>query len=1125
MSSIALSKLEARSAKLDPRHGPEALPRGAAAATVPAMSDAVASFIARWSRSAGAERANHQPFVIELCDLLGVPRPDPSVKDGDNAYVFEKPVILHDDAGGTSTGRIDCYRRGCFVLEAKQATPLGPGRRGTPAHQSHLLKARKQAEGYVRALDPASEPAVPFLIVLDVGGSFDLYADFTRTNRFWTAFPDAASNRIRLEDLADPARRALLAAIWNDPYALDPATRAQVVTRDAAERLAVIARELETAGHPPERVAGFLMRYFFCAFAEDVGLMRRRQFTEFLAGFRGKAAHLAPALEALWGDLDRGGFSQALRADVLRFNGGLFAESYALPVDEAQLSLLVATAELDWSPVEPAIFGTLLERALDPRERHRLGAHYTPRAYVDRLVSATMTEPLRARWRQVQDAIEGLLADDAAASVRTRALALVAELSGEPAGRGRSKGKDKAESAQLVAQRLIAAFHRHLAGVRVLDPACGSGNFLYVALEHLKRLEGEVLALEARLGAAGSRIAMGGLDIDPRSVLGLELNPRAARIAELVLWIGYLQWYRRSHGGSVAQWPDPVLHAYRNIDCRDAVVEASGGHATGETRWDGRSTRAHPVTGEQVPDERARLPVVAYDAARPAAWPACDYIVGNPPFIGNKRMRAALGDGYVEAVRRAWPAVPETADFVMYWWHHAAELVRTGRVRRFGLITTNSITQTFNRGVVQTQLDAGLTLAWAIPDHPWVDAAEGAAVRVAMTVGAAADERPSGPRSQEGRLLTVATEGDTVGDVPAITYAERRGVINADLTIGADVTRATGLAANAGLCGQGIKVVGDGFYVDSQLDPRPLNPKTGVPVVRVVTNARDVLSGQHGSPIIDFFGLERDEALRIHPTAFQQVMDRVKPLRDTNKRDSIRDLWWRFAWERPVIRAAIKGLGRYMVTLSVSKHRFFVFIPELAVWDGALFAIASNDAFHLGVLSSRVHLVWADAAGGTLEDRPTWTNGTCFDPFPFPACSPAQQAAIRALGEELDAHRKRQQAAHPGLTLTGMYNVLAKLRSGAALTAKEKAIHEQGLCSVLRDLHDRLDAAVAAAYGWPVDLPDDELLARLVALNAARAAEEAAGTVRWLRPDYQIPLLGARAAAPRRPRKAGPPSA
>jgi len=278
--------------------------------------------------------------------------------------------------------------------------------------------------------------------------------------------------------------------------------------------------------------------------------------------------------------------------------------------------------------------------------------------------------------------------------------------------------------------------------------------------------------------------------------------------------------------------------------------------------------------------------------------------------------------------------------------------------------------------------------------------------------------------------------------------------------------------------------------------------------VRTIINAKDILGGQAGRLIIDFFALSQEQAAELHASAFQRCIDFVKPLRVQNARKSIRELWWRFAWERPVIRGAIKSLGRYIVTLSTAKHRFFVFIPETAVWDGALFAIADNDASTLGVLSSRLHVVWALRTGGTLEDRPTWTNSTCFDPFPFPAATAAQQQSIRDLGEALDAHRKKQRAAHPGLTITGMYNVLEKLRTGEALTAKEKTVHDDGLVSVLKKIHDDLDAAVFAAYGWPATLTDDEILERLVALNHERAAEEKRGLVRWLRPEFQAKAGG-----------------
>jgi SAM-dependent methyltransferase len=258
------------------------------------------------------------------------------------------------------------------------------------------------------------------------------------------------------------------------------------------------------------------------------------------------------------------------------------------------------------------------------------------------------------------------------------------------------------------ARAQIDAFHHRLCQTRVLDPACGSGNFLYVALEHMKRLEGEVLDAQASFGGTQTQLETEGLTVDPHQFLGLEVNPRAAALAELVLWIGYLQWHFRTRGSGLP--PQPVLRDFRNIACRDALLDWDGidyaVDATGRpvARWDGRTFKPHPVTGEAVPDEAAQIPREIYRNPRRAAWPEADFIVGNPPFIGAAQMRAALGDGYVEALRATWSEVSESADFVMHWWHHAAQLVRAGRARRFGFITTNSLRQTFNRRVVEAAL-------------------------------------------------------------------------------------------------------------------------------------------------------------------------------------------------------------------------------------------------------------------------------------------------------------------------------------------------------------------------------------------------------------------------------------
>ena len=1054
-------------------------------------------FITRWSLASGSERANCQLFVTELCAALDLPQPDPARDDTrDNAYVFERRVTFAHGDGSQSAGYIDCYRRGTFVLEAKKIK-AGPATKG---FDDALMRARNQAEGYARAL-PASEGRPPFLLVVDVGHVLELYAEFTRSGATYTPFPDARSHRLKLADLRNPSTRERLRLLWQDPMALDPARASAKVTREVAAKLATLARDLEDAGNPAQAVAAFLTRCLFCMFAEDVELLPKAAdgqgaFVSLLQRWADEPTTLRHMLRALWADMDRGGFSAALAHPLLRFNGKLFkgsaADDFVLPLARRHIDGLLDAAHSNWREVEPAIFGTLLERALDTTERHALGAHYTPRAYVERLVLPTVVEPLRADWADAQAA----------------ALVLAKEadtLEGK-------KRSDKLAEARAEIRR----FHHRLCTTRVLDPACGSGNFLYVTLEHMKRLEGEVHNQLEALGETQARLGFEGETVTPQQLLGIEINERAAGLAELVLWIGYLQWHIRTFGN--ASVAEPVIHDYGNIQHRDAVLACDGQEpmrdAAGQLvqRWDGKTFKVHPVTGEKVPDETALVVQWRYLNPRAAEWPAADFIVGNPPFIGKLKMREALGDGYVEALRSVWTQTPDSADFVMYWWEHAAQQTRTAQSRRFGFITTNSITMTFNRRVVERHLSASppLNLCMAIPDHPWVDSASGAAVRIAMTVGSA--------EPVSSRLQRVIAERPGSNDEVIVTLDQAEGLINADLTIGADVASAKPLQAGVGLSHMGVIVVGAGFVVEP--DDTLLQTEPG-PIKRYM-NGRDLTQVSRGVSIIDFAGLTEEQVRARFPNCYQRVVDRVKPERAVSNDKYLRENWWLFRRTNRQLRSGLAGLKRYIGTTETAKHRVFSFIDGDVLPDQKIRVITVDDAALLGMLSSSVHVAWALAAGGTLEDRPVYNNTTCFEPFPFPSTdtglTPNLTTHICALAEQLDAHRKTQQAAHPDLTLTGMYNVLEKLRTGEALNAKEKLIHSQGLVSVLKSLHDDLDAAVLAAYGWS-DLQSaltehtkpearaaavKTLLERLVALNAQRAAEEAAGHVRWLRPDFQL---------------------
>jgi hypothetical protein len=470
----------------------------------------------------------------------------------------------------------------------------------------------------------------------------------------------------------------------------------------------------------------------------------------------------------------------------------------------------------------------------------------------------------------------------------------------------------------------------------------------------------------------------------------------------------------------------------------------------------------------------------------------------------------------------------------MYWWHQAALTVSAGAAERFGFITTNSLKQTFNRRVVQAALEnpaKPLSLVFAVADHPWVDGANGAAVRIAMTSAQAGEHT--------GRLLTVQNETPQDDGEVAVTLSESQGLLHADLRIGANVAAAKTLRANLNMSSPGVKLHGAGFIVTrDEAKQMGLGSVPGLEQhIREYRNGRDLTASPRDVMVIDLFGLSADDVRQRFPSVYQWVLERVKPERDA--KGSTKDgagyakLWWVHGKPRQEMRKQLHGLKRYIATVETAKHRTFQLLDATVLPDNRLICIATTDKAVLGVLSSLIHDFWALAIGGTLEDRPVYNKTTCFETFPFPAddtgLTPELRERIRALAEQLDAHRKQRQAAHPDLTLTGMYNVLEKLRHGEALSAKDKTLHEQGLVSVLLTLHDELDAAVLAAYGWqdlgpaPCGQGDasttaraawtDALLQRLVDLNTRRAAEEATGTIRWLRPEYQNPAKPTQTAA------------
>ncbi|HEX2188061.1 MAG TPA: DNA methyltransferase, partial [Longimicrobiaceae bacterium] len=517
----------------------------------------------KWADVPAGERANLQSYLIELTDALGVTQPQPR----GSGYEFEYAVPTTDrKTGRQSTNAVDLYRVDHFVLEGKHR-----GREG--AGETTLRAAYAQAKHYTADL-PHAPP--PYLMVLDVGRTLLVWDRWSGTYGGFNL-----ARRIDLRTLAErPEEIDFLRAVWDNPASLDPRGRAAAVTREVAARLAELSASLEERGHDPERVARFLMRCVFTMFAEDVELLAGKPFQTALAEYREDPDEFAATMEDLWKAMDEG--RRFGLKKLLRFNGHFFRDASALPLARADLAVLYEAAKADWKQVEPTIFGTLLTRALDPKERHRLGAEYTPRGYVERVVRQAVEVPIRERWEPVQAEVIQLV-----------------EL---------GKKRDRA-----TAEKRLREFHSWLKSLRFLDPACGSGNFLYVTLHAVKRIELEVLrelwklVHQAEIGilekAEGAELGVE--EVGPWQFHGIEIKPWAREIAELTLWIGYHQFWMEHHRGTNP--PEPVLRDTGTLEQRDAVLAWDEIVEVPEkSRPDPTPRIPHPVTGKLVPDPDAR---------------------------------------------------------------------------------------------------------------------------------------------------------------------------------------------------------------------------------------------------------------------------------------------------------------------------------------------------------------------------------------------------------------------------------------------------------------------------------------------------------------------------------------
>jgi type II restriction/modification system DNA methylase subunit YeeA len=819
---------------------------------------------------------------------------------------------------------------------------------------------------------------------------------------------------IELEELRDANKRDLLRWAFTAPERLKPEKTIDALTRDAADKFAQLAITLRDRGHDPQQVAHFINRLVFCMFAEDINLLPRKLFRQICdKGFL-RPVIAQGLLEQLFTAMKQGGLFGV--DEIEWFNGGLFDDASALPVTRDDLRIIGEAATLDWSDIDPSIFGTLFERGLDPSKRSQLGAHYTDPDKIMMIVRPVIIDPLWREW-------EAAKADMA---------------------KPRASGKRR--------QELFSGFLERLRTFRVLDPACGSGNFLYIALLSLKDIEHRV-NLEAEAMGFGRQFPT----VTPQVVRGIEINPYAAELARITVWIGEIQWMRKN-GYDVDR--KPILKPLKHIECRDAVLNKDGTEA---------------------------------------AWPPSDVIVGNPPFLGDREHRVTLGEAYTLRLRAAYAGrVAGRADLVVYWFDKAARKILSGDIKAFGFVATKSIAKGASRAPLDLLTPAGqphIFNAWT--NEPWV--VEGAAVRVSIVCAAA-----SSYRSMTGTQR----------------YLNGREVaaINPDLSTGIDVTKAKKLPENARVAFQGVKLTGPFDITGAearQLLQRPLNPngRSNGDVVARLYDIDDIVGRDSDRWVVDFAtGFSESEAA-LYELPFRVVKDRVVPFRSDPEQcrsdeGRLKNRYWEFQRPRPELRQAASGKPRVIVTPESSEHRIFVFVPQKVLLQGSLFCITRDDYLTFGVLCSRIHEVWATAQGNRLGvgNQRRYNIGVAFETFPFPAAltpnlpaanyaSDPRATPIAEAAEKLDSLREAwlnppDLVKHVSEVVAGFPDRIMPVSDAAAAELKKRTLTNlyNQRPTWLDNAHKALDAAVAAAYGWSTNLSDDEVLARLLALNAQRAA-------------------------------------
>ncbi len=948
-------------------------------------------FVSKWKRVTSREKQTYQEHFIDLCRLMDQQTPNEADPSG-TRYAFEMGAAK--TSGGQ--GWADVAKLGYFGWEYK-------------AKDADLDKAYEQL---LRYRDALNNP--PLLIVSDINNIV------IRTN--YTNLP-TRTFALTLDDLLKPESLRVLKTVFTDPEQLKPQITIEGVTKEAAQKFSVLAENLRKYGSEPHEIAHFLIRLLFCLFAEDIGLLPEKMFPRLLDQTRRNSKDFSEVLQQLFRAMNTGGFFGTDK--IMHFNGGLFDDDKVLPLDGADMDIIADIDALDWGAIEPSIFGTLFERGLDPSKRSQLGAHYTSKDDILLIVEPVLMAPLRREWSELQAECLRL---------KEKAEALT--------------GKKRTTALADISKKL-RGFADKIAATTVLDPACGSGNFLYVALRLLLDLQNEVINFSDELGAGRFFVS-----VTPSRLFGIETNEYAHELAQMTIQIGYIQWLRDNGYGQPAE---PILQQVKNILRMDAVL-------------------AYDKGGEPIEPE----------------WPPVDVIVGNPPFLGSIKQRDELGEKYLVDLTEVYKdRIPPKSDLVCYWFEKSRQAVKDRKVKRSGLIATQAIRKGLSRTVLDRIKDSG-DIFMAYSNRPWI--LDGASVRVSIVC------------FDDGTEKEKFLDGTPVENInPDLSSF-------ADIT-SAKVLSENENIAFPGTKKYGAFDIDPELAQNMLADKSNPNGKPNSDVVKPWVNGSDLVGTRRGKWIIDFGVKTPVEEAAKYQMPFEYVRKTIKPSRDKERIASTRENWWLFERQRPEMREALGNLKRFVATPVVSKYRIFVWLSHPTIPDAKVTVFAKDDDYFFGILHSRIHAIWSNKKGarhGVGNDL-TYNISECFGTFPFP-WAPGKEPkddprvqSIAGAAKELVEQRDRWLTPTPPPPNTTIQTLNADSASTSSDLGEvpERSEWRRGSGPKKRTLtdlynerptwldlaHKKLDEAVFAAYGWESDLSDEEILEKLLALNLKRAGD------------------------------------